>query len=156
MDLDIAKVAIGVVIAVAGWIVGHIFNSRRDAAVNRKKMVTSYLVDAYRKLNTFACVLASGAEGTPSLAEDINSAVGDVQLFGTPMQIQLVKEIAEHMVGKRHVPGEQLTALLHDLRDALRTELDLDAIDAPIAHLHIGFSTNEVNPRPNKVAGGDA
>lgn len=155
MDLDIVKVAIGVVITVAGWIVGHYFNTRRDAAENRKKMVTGYLVDAYRKLNALACVLVSSAKGVPSLAEDINSAVGDVQLFGTPKQIRLVKDIAEHMARTRYVPGEQLTELLHDLRDALRTELDLDAIDAPIAHLHIGFSANEVK-QPNKAVGGNS
>lgn len=155
MDLNIVKDPITVVIAVLGWIVGHYFNSQRDAAANRKKMVTGYLVDAYRKLNAFACVLASRAKGTSSLAADINSAVGDVQLFGTTKQIQLTKEIAEHMVRFRSIPNQQLTELLHDLRDALRTELKLDAIDTPIAHLNIEFSANEVN-QTNKMAGGDA
>ncbi len=149
MDLDVIKVGIGVIIAVIGWIVGHHFNSRRDAAANRKKLMTEYLVGAYRKLNSFACVLASGAKGTATLAEDINLAVGDIQLFGTQRQIQLVKEVSEHMVKKREVPGQKLVDLLLDLRDSLRIELGLEATDLPVAHLHIEFSEVMTN-QPNK------
>ncbi|MFW8602476.1 hypothetical protein ACOHYD_13475 [Desulfobacterota bacterium M19] len=139
MDLDVIKVGISVIVAVVGWIVGHHFNSRRDDVANRKKLITGYLVDAYRKLNSFACVLVSRAKGTESLAEDINSAVGDIQLFGTQRQIQLVKEISEHMVAKHEVPGEKLHDLLLDLRNSLRAELGLKPIDLPVAHLHLEY-----------------
>lgn len=139
VDFNIVKIAISVAIAVGGWIIGHYFNSRRDAEVNRKKMVTEYLVNAYRKMNVFASVLASGAKGNQSLADDINSAVGDVQLFGNMKQIQLVKEIAEYIQKNKCVDTDKLSELLHDLRNALRTELVLNAIESPIAHLYMQF-----------------
>lgn len=140
MNLNIIKVVISVVVIVAGWIVGHYFNSRRDSAANRRKMVTSYLVDAYRKLNTFACVLTSGAKAYQSLVEDFNSAIGDIQLFGSLEQIKLVKSIAEYMAQTNKVPGDHLTELLHNLRNALRNELDLGATDLSIAHLRLAYS----------------
>lgn len=118
-------------------------------------MMTEYLVNAYRKLNSFACVLASRERGTASLAADINSAVGDIQLFGSEEQIQLVKEISEHMVESHEVPGQKLVALLLDLRNCLRCELGLETIDLPIAHLHIVYS-DVVKNQPNQRLQGDA
>ncbi len=143
MDLDIVKVIISTVIAVVGWIVGHYFNSRRDATANRKRIVTDYQINSYRKLNAFACALVTSAEGTQSLADDINSAVGDIQLFGTHKQIQLVKSISEQISKTKTVPCQQLTELLLNLRDSLRIELDLVSIEAPIAHLHIEFNDRQ-------------
>lgn len=155
MDFDVVKVGISVIIAVVGWIVGHHFNSRRDAAANRKKLMTGYLVDAYRKLNSFACVLSSGAKGTASLAVDINSAVGDIQLFGTKRQIQLVREISEHIVADHAVPGQKLVDLLLNLRDSLRVELGLEPIELPVIHLHIEYS-EIMTDQPNKTNAADA
>jgi hypothetical protein len=149
MDLDIVKVGISVIIAVLGWIVGHYFNSKRDVAANRKKLMTGYLIEAYRKLNSFASVLACGAKATATLVEDINSVVSDIQLFGTKKQIQLVKEISECIVEIHGVPGKKLDDLLNDLRDSLRSELGLEATDLPIAHLHGEFSEVTTN-QPNK------
>jgi uncharacterized protein YeeX (DUF496 family) len=155
MDFDILKVVISVIIAVVGWIVGHHFNSRRDVAANRKKLMTGYLVDAYRKLNSFACVLTSGAKGTESLAMDINSAVSDIQLLGTKRQIQLVKEISEH-IGREHtVPSQKLTDLLLNLRNSLRVELNLEQIDDSVAHFHIEYSESMID-RHNIAKSADA
>ena len=155
MNFDVVKVGISVIIAVVGWIVGHYFNSRRDAAANRKKLMTGYLVDAYRKLNSFACILASGANGTASLAVDINSAVADIQIFGTKRQIQLVKEISEYIVTDHTIPGQKLVDLLLNLRDSLRTELGLEPINGPVAHLHIQY-TESMTDQPNKANAADA
>lgn len=156
MDLNVVNIAISTVIAVGGWVIGHYFNSRRDAAANRKKMVTSYLVDAYEKLNAFACACAVHTEGSQSLAEGVNSAVADVQLFGTPKQIQLAKSIVKHFSGESRISGgNPLTDLLVDLRNTLRTELRLDAINEPIFFSVMKFSTNEVklsNPTLNSDA----
>lgn len=149
MDIDFVKVVIGVIVAVASWIVGHMFNSRRDAVVNRKEQMTVYLIDAYRKLNCFAGVLAINGKGTATLAENINSAVGDIQLFGTKEQIRLVKEISEHMVARKEVPDQKLVDLLLNLRDSLRAELGLEKIELPIAHFHIEYSEN--NNQPNQT-----
>ena len=140
MNLDIIKVGISVFIAIAGWITGHYFNSKRDTVANRKKLVTEYQIDAYRKLNSLACVLVNRTKGTKSLEEDIHSAVGDIQIFGTRRQIELVKEISEHLAKKGGVPGSHLNDLLVDLRNSLRTELGLDTVDFPIAHFPIEYA----------------
>ena len=134
MDLEFAKIATGVVLAVVGWVVGHRFNARRDAVASRRELINGYLVVAYRKLNHFACVVASGSSGTSAMAEDLTSAIGDVQLFGTLRQINLARQIAE-LLTERKLPAPLLTDLLQDLRRTLRSERDLEATEAPVAYL---------------------
>ena len=72
------------------------------------------------------------------MAEDLTSAIGDVQLFGTLRQINLARQIAE-LLTERKLPAPLLTDLLQDLRRTLRSELDLEATEAPIAHLLVGY-----------------
>lgn len=143
MEIELAKVAIGVVIAVVGWVVGHRFNARRDLAASRREIINGYLIDAYRKLNQFACVVASGSAGSSSMAENLTSAIGDIQLFGTPAQINLAREFSEQLATQKSVPTVLLTELLQRLRRTLRAELRLEATDVPIAHLLVGYNSPE-------------
>jgi hypothetical protein len=153
LDLELTKIATGVVLAVVGWVVGHRFNARRDAEASRRELINGYLVAAYRKLNYFACVVASGSHGSPAMAADLTSAIGDVQLFGTLRQIKLARGFAEQLLAK-NLPAPMLTDLLQDLRRTLRSELHLEATEAPIAHLLVGYSESGAGQTKHGGAGG--
>ena len=153
MDLEIAKIATGVVLAVVGWVVGHRFNARRDAEANRRELIHGYLVAAYRKLNHLATAVASGSPGSPSLAEDLTTAIGDLQLFGSPRQIKLARQLAE-LLAEKKVPAPLLTDLLQELRRALRSELHLEETGAPIAHLFVRYSEDGAGQMKHCGVGG--
>ena len=47
----IIKLLVTVIVAVVGWIIAHYFTSRRDLSNKRREIQTSYLIDAYRKID---------------------------------------------------------------------------------------------------------
>lgn len=106
----------GVLIAVAGWIVGQ-YQARRAV---RRNMRIDYLLGAYRRLER-----ASNRPMTPSDDRDVEAAVADVQLLGSPSQVQLAGEFARSFAAEGTADTEPL---LQDLRASLRRELLLEAV----------------------------
>lgn len=117
-------------IAIIGWFAVHQFSASRDRANKRRELRVQYLIDAYRKLEA-----ASNRQRSEDIhVEALESAVADLQLFGTQAQvaktIQFVKEFA--------ATGEApLNELLLELRRDLRQELRLDPAPGEIMHIRI-------------------
>jgi len=108
---------------VGGWL-GHRLSARRDLANERRKLRVQYLLEAYRRLET--------RSNNPELDwRVIESAIADIQLLGSPTQVELARtfavEMAEHGSAK-------LDPLLYDLRASLRAELDLEAVSKPVIY----------------------
>ena len=115
--------------AVAGfgsWVV-HRFAARRDLANERRKLRVAYLLEAYRKLES-----ASNRENMAEHWSNFESAVADIQLLGSVHQVALARKFALDMAKNKTAP---LDALILDLRQSLRTELELDTVSEPIAYL---------------------
>jgi hypothetical protein len=70
----------------------------------------------------------------PTPRQELESAVADIQLFGSAEQITLVRKFAEEFAAERSAGLEDL---LESLRADLRKELDLGISPAKIVHLRI-------------------
>ena len=109
------------VVAVVSWFVGNWLGTRRDRASKRRELRVQYLIEAYRRL-------AIGANRKAPLSghlDDIESAIEDVQLFGTAAQVEAAQELARAVAERGEALADNLLTLL---RDDLRKELRLEAI----------------------------
>jgi hypothetical protein len=119
--------------AVVGGFVVHMLTARRDRANKRREQRSGYLIEAYRRLES------STQRHGPLDASKLESAVADIQLFGSPSQVQLVQEFAAEFAAQR---GASLDALLRELRRDLRVELNLESVPDRILHLRIKNDEN--------------
>jgi hypothetical protein len=65
---------------------------------------------------------------------DIESAIADIQLFGSARQVALAESFAKEFASRR---STSLDGLLAELRDDLRKELELEPIGHSIISLRI-------------------
>lgn len=71
---------------------------------------------------------------------DLDSAIVDIQLFGTVDQISAAQSFAGELAELRVA---QLDKLLASLRNDLRKELKLEPVEGPIVVLRPSFDTKE-------------
>lgn len=114
-------------IAICGWFIVHRLNSRRDRANKQREQRISFLIDAYRRLE-------SCAHRENSDARSIESAVADIQLFGSPRQVELVQAFVAEFAAQRSASMDEV---LRELRRDLRTELEIATVPDKILHLRI-------------------
>ena len=76
------ETVIAVCVAIVGWFTINYFAQRRDRLSKRREMRAQYLVDAYRTLES-----VSNRKNTFQEAAKFESAVADIQLFGTKKQV---------------------------------------------------------------------
>ena len=128
MDWKLAiSILVPAAIAVIGWFVVHRFSSRKDLAARRRDLIVGYLIDAYRKLEKSA----DAAEPSDSW-DGMESAIADIQLFGSERQVTLAQQFAKEIAFNQTAFA---TTLLEELRQSLRTELKLELAIVPIIHL---------------------
>jgi len=114
----IIPILITALVAVVGWFIVHQLSISRDIKDKRTELKIKYLVEAYRKLENMA------ERDNPNM-QDFESAMADIQLFGTKRQIELSQEIAKEFAQKKTV---LLDRLLNELRDDLRELLKLEKL----------------------------
>jgi hypothetical protein len=117
------------VIAVCGWYAAHRMSMSRDRMNKRRELRVKYLIDAYRLLET-----VSNRPISSATAPQFESAIADIQLFGTPTQVLLAQDFATAFAASGSAP---LDHLLENLREDLRAELELAAVPARIKFLRI-------------------
>ena len=144
MNIDILNVAVTIVLAILGWLFVNWLTSKREINTKRRELVTTYLIDVYRKLDRFTVCLITG-KATEQIATDINSAITDIQLFGSKQQIEYAIKISEVIASAGGVPTEDLKTLTVSLRNDLRKELCLPETDRGIAHLNMQFRDTNNN-----------
>lgn len=110
--------------AVAGWLVGHALHTHRDRRNKRREIRVQYLIEAYRHLESGTC---RGAIHGTEFAGPFESAIADIQLFGTTDQSQMAKNLAVAIASGHQEASAG--ALLLSLRNALREELDLGSLN---------------------------
>jgi len=140
------------VVAIGGWIVAHYFTSRRDLKNKRREIRSDYLVQAYRRLEAGAC--RGPIDATSDYGKDFESAVADVQLFGTEDQIRMAKDLATSIA--EHRKDASAGTLLLSLRDALRQELDLGTVNEEPIHFRLNQGVRPATVRHHaRVRGRD-
>ena len=111
-------------VALVGWFVVHWLNVQRDQRNKKRELRIQYLIEAYRRLER-----SVDRPGRERKKEDFESAIADIQLFGTSEQIRLAVEVGEELAAQGTV---SLKKLLPELRRDLRQELDLQEVDTEI------------------------
>jgi hypothetical protein len=106
------------VVAVCGWFIAHRLNVKKDIANKKRELRIQHLIDAYRKLEK------SSHSASTEYRKDFESAIADIQLFGSGRQIQLVHELIEQIQREGFGTYNQLLELL---RKELRHELGMNA-----------------------------
>ncbi|MGA8541207.1 MAG: hypothetical protein WB566_17020 [Terriglobales bacterium] len=124
-----AQIFIPALVALAIVALTHFFTVRREIASRRREQRIGYLVSAFRGL--------SKANNHPRLyevADDLEQAISDIQVFGTPEQVQLAQRFGEEL-GKTQ--EAELDSLLTELRNSLRKELGLEAVPSRMLWMRI-------------------
>jgi hypothetical protein len=114
----IVSPAFALIGAIVGALLGHRLTRERDREQRRRELVLTYLIDAWKNLET-------GSRDNVDIhrkSEALEKAIADIQLFGSPEQIGMASEFAKSMTANS---SANTTPLLSDLRDSLRLELNL-------------------------------
>jgi hypothetical protein len=126
---QLAQILVPALVALAVVALAHYFTLKRETANKRREQRIGYLVAAYRGL--------SKANNHPRLwqvADDLEQAISDIQLFGTPEQIRLAQHFGEQL-GKTQ--AAELDPLLTELRNSLRKELGQEAVPGRVLWLKV-------------------
>lgn len=106
----------GVMVVVAGWFVAQ-WQARR---ATRRSMRVQYLLESYRRLEQ-----ASNRPLRDDLSRELEQAIADIMLLGSPTQVALAEEFVQSFARDRTA---EATPLLEDLRASLREELLLEPV----------------------------
>ena len=105
-------------IALATWFVTQAQAQARRAT--RRNMRINYLLDAYRRLDG-----ASNRQLAEATARDLEAAISDIILLGSPHQARLAEDFARMFAAERDADTQPI---LQDLRQSLRKELLLERL----------------------------
>ena len=120
------------IVAVLGWLAGHALHLSRDRKNKRREIRVQYLIEAYRRLEAGTC---RGAIHGTKIGDEFESAIADIQLFGTDNQVRMAKELAAAIA--EHKSEASAGSLLLSLRDVLRSELDLGELNEEPVHFRL-------------------
>jgi hypothetical protein len=121
---------IGAAVIVVGWRVEHRRETERDRTAKRHDLRVQFLIDAYRRLE-----YVSNREPSPECAAEMERAIADIQLFGSPPHVAMAQSFATEFASKRTA---SLDSLLAQLRQSLRHELRLEPVPDRVLFLRMG------------------
>ncbi|MBW2740339.1 MAG: hypothetical protein JRE64_16175 [Deltaproteobacteria bacterium] len=117
------------IVAVVGWYIAHFLSFKRDRANKRRELRIQYLIEAYRRIER-----AANRPKNFDNNKELESAISDIQLFGTKKQAKLAEQFAYEIAHKSNASTDEL---LIDLRQDLRAELDLEQLPSEITYLRL-------------------
>jgi hypothetical protein len=120
----VATIGVPTLVVVAGWFLVHRLNAQRDLATRKREARLKALESAYMRIAT-----SSNRPFTDKSMDDIETFVSEIQLYGTPRQIELMSAIVE---GFKTRHGVSYDDILADLRDTIRKELSLEPVTGPV------------------------
>jgi crotonobetainyl-CoA:carnitine CoA-transferase CaiB-like acyl-CoA transferase len=129
-SLLLSVVSSSLVAGIAGAYLGHWLTYRREKKNRLQEQRIQYLIQAYRAF--------SKANNNPQLcevADDLEQAVADIQLLGSPELIHLVQRFSEEFARKQEA---SLDEVLANIRKDLRNELGESPVSGRIIWLRIG------------------
>jgi hypothetical protein len=141
--MEIIAATSAVAVAVVGWIVGQVLARR----ALRRTMRVEYLLVAYRRLER-----VSNRPMTLADEREIEAAVADVQLLGSPEQVELVQVFVTAFAAEGRASTDPL---LDNLRDSLRRELLLEDVPPVASRLRISRQGGTVTERASVWHGAD-
>ena len=118
------------VAGIAGAYVGHLLTSRRERGSRLQRQRIQYLVDAYR-----AFAKSNHHPRLYEVADDLERAIADIQLFGSNELIVLVQKFCREMAENEEA---SLDEVLMTIRANLRSELGESPVLGRFQWLRIG------------------
>lgn len=116
-------------VAILGWYIAHRLNVFRDRANKKRDLQIQYLIGAYRHLEN-----SSNRPKNYDNNAVLESAIADIQLFGTAEQVKLAEKFAFDIAQNSHASTDEL---LINLRAELRKELGLEEVKPQIVYLRL-------------------
>ncbi len=129
MTDQLLSIIISAAVAFVVAFVTHRLASVRDVSKQQREQRISYLVSAFRSL-----AKANNHPRLYEVADEVEEAIADIQLLGTPAQIALAKKVATDLGTTQQA---DLDDLLFSLRDSLRRELGEQPAEGGIVWLRI-------------------
>lgn len=130
---------IAALVAIIGFGVSHWLTSKRDVKAEKRKIRINFMIEAYRNLENGSC----RGLNQEKYSDKFHSAIADIQLLGSPLQVEKARKIASALGSGTGQPVS-INELLNALRIELRSELGLQAVSSEIVILR---SPDEINPR---------
>jgi hypothetical protein len=117
-------------VAIIGLGITHSLTSKRDLKSEKRKIRINFMIEAYRKLENGSC----RGPNQHNYSEEFHSAIADIQLLGSPGQVETARKIA---LALGNGSGNLVTIndLLNALRTELRQELNLPSVGSEIVIL---------------------
>jgi hypothetical protein len=115
--------SLAALVAIIGLGISHSLNARRDLNADKRKIRISFMIEAYRKLENGSCRGANQEK----YSDLFHSALADVQLLGSPTQVEIARRIG-WALGSGSGSPITINELLHALRTELREELNLQPV----------------------------
>ena len=116
-------------VAISGWYIAHRLNIARDRANKKRDLQIQYLIEAYRRLER-----ASNRPKNFDNNAELESAIADIQLFGTADHVKLAEKFSFDIARNSH---SSMDELLINLRAELRKELGLQEVNPEIVYLRL-------------------
>ncbi len=136
MTDQLLSIIISATVAFVVAFVTHRLASSRDISKHQREQRVAYLITAFRAL-----AKANNHPRLYEVADDVEQAISDIQLLGTPAPINLAKKVATDLGMTQQA---DIDALIISLRDSLRRELGEKPADGKIVWLRIGRGANKV------------
>ena len=114
-------------IAIIGLGVSHMLTARRELNAEKRKIRINFMIEAYRKLENGSC----RGSNQEKYSEQFHSAIADIQILGSPTQVEIAQEIALAL-GSGSGSLITINELLNALRTELRSELNLPSVSSEV------------------------
>lgn len=130
VSISLLQVFVSAAVALIVVALGHAFALDRDRKNRRQEQRINYLISVYRAFGK-----ANHHPQLYEVAEELEQAVGDVQLFGTKRQVELARKFATDLGTAQ---AAEMDELLMELRDSLRAELGAEPLSGRLVCIRVG------------------
>jgi hypothetical protein len=144
--MDIAKIIVGAVVAVIGWLIAHHFSSKRDVRNSQRAIRMAALAEAYK------AIVRAGIDGVMlqrdkggeiiNGAKAVEDAISLIHLYGTQEQSDLASKYVQQVA--KFGKGEG-TELVNALRRDIRENLGGCDIEGTPSYLRVNFKDRQPN-----------
>ncbi|ARN57416.1 hypothetical protein [Sedimentisphaera salicampi] len=123
--MEVLKLVIPVVIAVLGWILGHLLSSIRERENKKREIRLEKLMEAY---DWFGRAMIEGQN--EEINVQLSMAIHNSQCYGTCREQKMAIEYCQAIKEKKSADALEL---IKSIRNVIREELGLSPFEEPVS-----------------------